>query len=390
MSTVVSVQTLSLPHRPQARVPPHNNRNGIGLLPTSIASMFRRGRSHSVGRSSEPTDEPKPQVKNIYRQPPCSRSATKAGHLGGHAVTAKYRRDRFIAQSARWHSDPLSFAGLSLGEAAVGFDQTHTPDVRRRSQSVTAIPYSSILKKTNSEDRDRPPVGVFRRRLTSLRKQTTFQEHVSVYYYDHKERPMSACARDSERLKDEECERTTIAMAAVETFTWSEAKPRSPAPGGNTDASLAKTSGDKPKRDPDVGSDIPDEYKTDADDAERTIFEVTNTELVRETDASGAFAGHVLYLAIGVHEECVRARTTVKVMSGGYALIVIAYRNELDSGAGREKSHLHQYAKRIALPVAIDPYAVKACVHKDGHLTVEARVTNVGSCAETAAQKSVA
>lgn len=384
MSTVVSVQTLSLPHRSQARVPTHNSRNGIGLLPTSIASMFRRGRSQSVGRTSESADEPKPQVKNIYRQPPCSRSATKGG-----AVTAKFRRDRFIAQSARWHSDPLSFAGLSLGEAAVGFDPTQTPDVRRRSQSVTAIPYSSILKKTNNEER--PTVGLFRRRLTSLRKQTTFHEQVSVYYYDHKERPMSACARDSERLKDEKCERTMIAMAAVETFTWSEAKPRSPAPNGSTDTSLRKTTGDKEKRESDVANGIPDEYNTDADDAERTVFEVTNTELVRETDASGAFVGHVLYLAIGVHEECVRARTTVKVMSGGYALIVIAYRNELvASGAGRDKSHLHQYAKRIALPVAIDPYAVKACVHKDGHLTVEARVTNIGSCVEATAQKSVA
>lgn len=349
--------------------------------------MFRRGRSQSLGRTPDPSADQKPQVKNIYRQPSSSRSAPKNGHLGGSAVSAKYRRDRFIAQSARWHSDPLSFAGLSLGEATVGYGATQTPDCRRRSQSVTAIPYSSILKKSNSEER--PAVGLFRRRQASLRKQTTFHEHVSVYYYDHKERPMSACARDSERLKDEECERTTIAMAAVETFTWTEAKPRVDA---TPDPSVPKTmaAGEKTKRESDAVNGIPDEYRSDADDEERTIFEVTNTELVRETDASGAFVGHVLYLAIGVHEECVRARTTVKVMSGGYALIVIAYRNELLSGGEHDKSHLHQYAKRIALPVAIDPYAVKACVHKDGHLTVEARVTNVGSGAEVTAQKSVA
>ena len=385
MSTVVSVQTLSLPHRHPPRVPTHSNRNGVGLFPTSIASMFRRGRSQSVGRGSDALDDPKPQVKNIYRQPSSSRPATKNLCPGGSALTAKCRRDRFIAQSARWHSDPLNFAGLSLEEASARFEQNRTPDYRRRSQSVSVTPYSSILKKAHCDER--PAVGLFRRRLTSLRKQTTFHEQVSVYYYDHKERPISACARDSERLKDEECERTTIAAAAVETFSWTETNPRTLGTDGNHDTKTT-TNGERTKQKP-VGG-IPDEHKTDVDSGDGTIFEVINTELVRETDASGALAGHVLNLTIGVHEECVRARTTVKVMSGGYALIVIAYRNEPMPGGVRDKTHMHQYAKRIALPVAIDPYAVKACVHKDGHLTVEARVTNVVSGADITALKSAA
>ena len=76
-----------------------------------------------------------------------------------------------------------------------------------------------------------------------------------------------------------------------------------------------------------------------------------------------------LKLFVPISLGFVRNRTSVKAMSGGKKLIIIAYKIEIDHNG---KEYLHQYLEKLHLPHPIDAYSVRATMDKDGNLKIDA------------------
>ncbi len=76
-----------------------------------------------------------------------------------------------------------------------------------------------------------------------------------------------------------------------------------------------------------------------------------------------------LKLFVPISAGFVRNRTSVKAMSGGKKLIIIAYKVEIDRSG---KEYLHQYLEKLHLPHPIDAYSVRATMDKDGNLKIDA------------------
>ena len=76
-----------------------------------------------------------------------------------------------------------------------------------------------------------------------------------------------------------------------------------------------------------------------------------------------------LKLFVPILAGFVRNRTSVKAMSGGKKLIIIAYKLETDRSG---KEYLHQYLEKLHLPHPIDAYSVRATMDKDGNLKIDA------------------
>ncbi|KAK2157383.1 hypothetical protein LSH36_193g13045 [Paralvinella palmiformis] len=105
-------------------------------------------------------------------------------------------------------------------------------------------------------------------------------------------------------------------------------------------------------------------------DPERGIACSTDVTFIPCIDGKGN-KGRLLRLNIRANVNCVRERTLVKALSGGGALIVHLFQNEAQDGGS---AILRRHVKKMSLPVNIDPYRVRAHVHKDGQLTIEAPV----------------
>ena len=320
---------------------PTGMRSSVDMLSASLANMFRKSSRCDANRKCNSPSKEAPKVKNIYRQPSSVRQRDVGGGTPPSGQAPK-RRGRFA--SSNWHSDPgqlfhLSFDGVSCNGNSNGEFQRHDDDnndddddddeFRSRTQSLSANP-TSILKKRDAARRRY--TDSFRRRPArgnAAKKQTTFKEDVAVFYYDDTEQPSSvASSSDCQRLKE---------------TTQQHSQGRS-------------------QSEPDLSghlapADVPPPPAA-------AIFGSPDVTVVNDAPSGR----RRLRVAMTIASSCVHARTAVKVMSGGRTLIVMAYRRD-DVPPGTT-----QHVRRIILPVAVDPYAVKASVHAGGGLTVDAPV----------------
>lgn len=285
--------------------------------------------------NSGPCDKSsRPASKGFYRQPNIQRIRPSQSNC-------EVRRKQF-SQKLMWYSD-ASEAGLldpHQAEVACAYQRRHSSaEVYQKPSSPT-----SILKRTESNmDSIHLTPTSFRtdRRVStsSVRKSAHFKENVDVIYYDQQERPTSSAARDQEKLKDEKnsagniTERTSQIRCNLH-------------PEGACNKEMFKN--------PD--SDFEKKIVTS-----KPIFEGKEVNIVR--DENGGFKWK-LFVPIGV--DFIRNRTSVKALSGGKKLILMAYKFDKCEGG------VHQYVERLSLPHPIDAYGVKATMDKDGNLKISA------------------
>lgn len=187
------------------------------------------------------------------------------------------------------------------------------------------------------------PIGSLCSPTRQTKKSARFRENVDIIYYDQRERPTSCATRDKERLKDE-CDtspRLTEAVVSAEC----------PVHGKHCHDALAMDT---------AGGDTQGNFLT------RPIFHSKSLEIIKGED--GAFRWK-MYVPIG--SEFIRNKTSVKALSGGRKLILMAYKlGETEDG----ENYLHQYIEKLHLPHSIDAYAVKATMDKEGNLKINAPI----------------
>jgi hypothetical protein len=88
-------------------------------------------------------------------------------------------------------------------------------------------------------------------------------------------------------------------------------------------------------------------------------------------------------ITVPIGNGFVKNRTNVKAMTGGKKLIISAFKTaKTESG----EEYLHQYNDKLSLPHAIDAFAVKATMSREGTLKISAPIISSGSSQAPPAQ----
>ncbi|ELU05152.1 hypothetical protein CAPTEDRAFT_228138 [Capitella teleta] len=162
-------------------------------------------------------------------------------------------------------------------------------------------------------------------KLDEMRKQTTFQEDISIVYYEEDE--------FNERLVQAD----EIDDIIDEASSSDEAGPSTPETRRST-TNLDEGTSVRPGECKSI--DIP------------AHFSLGKTR-------------RGLRIMMEIDESCVRRKTCVRAMSGGKTLVVLSYKPQ-------SEGHLTEHKDVINLPVNIDPFSVKANMLKSGHLCIQA------------------
>ena len=266
---------------------------------------------------------------------------------------------------------------------------------RQRALSVPVLP-SPILKKVSQFARG----GFSRSRKPSLKKQTSFKENVKIIHYDDAE---NMTITDSGPLREEKtyCPRPEGKATSGEVFTTElETSVRSVSGASLIAGGSSSKSGETGTREgqPNVENIdlLLEEARkhaqtfagrcgtgpTSGDNNQQTgivgsitsIFNSKNLEFLPGTVAAGGSQKQSrIRLLLRLGQGFIHSQTTVKALSGGSSLIVVTYRSSLASDGS---IRLHQYREKLALPVKVDPYSMRAFMQKTGELHIEALVAS--------------
>ncbi|KAK2153980.1 hypothetical protein LSH36_280g03017 [Paralvinella palmiformis] len=105
--------------------------------------------------------------------------------------------------------------------------------------------------------------------------------------------------------------------------------------------------------------------------ASTNLIHCVESNIAPNEDAQGRTYRR-LHIKLAIDGSCARDKTAVKALSGGKAVIVHLYLRDPDNDDREE--HLES---KLPLPLQVDPYSVKARVHKDGFLTISANIPNI-------------
>ena len=169
-----------------------------------------------------------------------------------------------------------------------------------------------------------------------------------MIYYDQKERTNSTSSRNQEKLKDRCDSSPNLCESIIHV--------KCPLHLGSTCCI-------------DNENNIPENENKDKLDNERIqkeLFVNKKIEIVQDIEGKLHWK---LYVPIG--GDFVRNKTSVKALSGGRRLILMAYK--LDSTDGQK---LQQYIEKLSLPHAINAYGVKATMDKIGNLKINAAISD--------------
>jgi hypothetical protein len=237
-------------------------------------------------------DDGKP--RNIYRRPN-SRAAFNQRLSPNHMSAADAAR-----KPGRRKSDPVNNEAPALPREATAPSLEPINYRRQRSCSMPAVCH---------------PQG-FRRRAEDIKKQTTFQEDISIVYYEEDELAERVVQSEDDEVTSDEVSTPETSRSTTELDKCVDVRP-----------------GDCKE------IHIPPHF---------TLGKTRKgLRIMMEVDAG-----------------CVRRKTCVRAMSGGRTLVVLTYKEEQDV--------LTEHKDVINLPVNIDPFSVKANMLRSGHLCIQA------------------
>lgn len=302
-----------------------------------------------------------PRKKNIYRRPLSrQRAQSTAQPPGGDSPCRRLVEADFLRP---WSSEPDDI--YSWSDEFVDLDQVaelpdecgerrQTLDSSGSTQGTTAfrprarsmpVAGNSILKKHHK--------GMLQEQR--YRKQCCFKEKVDVFYIPRQgELSMDTVSPDLAKLKidpDQGSGKAVIRKAQNDTskpLQWLT----------------------KPVRKVlDTSPNNPHAFRSRKVNRKHVVPIVhTDVKVIPFFDSRGIQKSKVRVM-LSMSDSCVQDRTSVKALSGGTALIVLLYQNEARDGGS---AILHEHTERIPLPVAVDPYQVKAQMHRNGDLEVTA------------------
>ena len=244
-------------------------------------------------------------------------------------------------------------------------NRQHVPPQRSISASSSPRRRSSgggsILKNT-----DALHGGVRRSSRESPRRKFCFNEDVDVFYYEEgvKPRHVDLSRKDVEKLKRD---RLVISGPFVRN-DLNEASPLCARPNTIPPEKDRKPPTQKTSPIP-LPSSKPLPGVGNTGDAGASGGPVISCDIsdCPYTDVKGRQKG--LKLMVTLDDSCVKERTTVRALSGGTSLILVLYRNEASDGGS---AIVQQQLNPVPLPQAVDPYRVKAQLHKTGELEINA------------------
>ena len=164
-----------------------------------------------------------------------------------------------------------------------------------------------------------------------------------MIYYDQKELTISTSTRNLEKLKDQ-CDSSP-------NLTESIVHVNCPLHPGNLCC-----------QDEDSSNSIPSNEM--AEKADKHLFPNKTLEIVQDSDGKLHWK---MYVPVG--GDFIRNKTSVKALSGGRRLILMAYKADTSE-------NLHQYIEKLSLPHAINAYGVKATMDKIGNLKITAAISD--------------
>lgn len=283
------------------------------LLPRSLITLFRKS-----GRSSSDDLLICKQTHTVHKH-----SSQQSPLVNGSSKCDKETSDDTTGLKERRQTI----------ESSQTNNQRHgtSSDFRSRTQSMPAS--HSILKKNRHSMIE---CGITR---TESKKQFCFKEDVDVIYYDEGEQTNEFTAKNLDRLK---------IASDIQENTESKSSL-----GKNCDTMFI-------------------EAPLDSDEPLNCVA-VSNLILHKEMkvmpciDSKGC-RRQTLRILIKSHEHCLKDRTSVKALSGGSSIVVTLHRKQNTEC----DSPLERHVEKLLLPVIVDPYKIKAHLHKTGELEINA------------------
>ena len=230
------------------------------------------------------------------------------------------------------------------------------------------------------------------RRSACASKRACFRENVDVFYYDTDEKPTETESRDFEKLKDDD------SVTSDDTTT----DDLSSDGGGSAPPQSSSPPLSSPSRQPKpfvTATSHKNNYSKGNVVVARNLCFKQEIELVPNAeDAHESLIRRELRrlaVVVQIEETCIKQLTSVKAMSGGRTIIVVTHRpaglEATTPGGATNRIYGHnqgsapsmvlvQHVDKLRLPVMIDPYSVKAHIHKDWTLKIEAPVREWMDC----------
>ncbi len=301
--------------------------------------------------------ECQPSRRNIYRQP--RQRVSPPSTSPGTGISRSPRSD---ANLRPWASEPgaittfrnpisgLEYDELDPEDLGETSERRHTmeprspgparppntlPGLRPRAQTMPAS--KNPILKDRSKDPALPSPG-------KSRKQFCFKKEVDVFYFDGQWDMIRSKSMDMPRdlvtLKGEEDGSKLASKHENQNpFHWLPSVIKKPIP-------ISRHNGKKAI--PGIAS--------------------TAMKIQPYIDKHGQ-RRQKLYLKLEIDDRCVKDRTSVKALSSGTALVVKLYQNEAKDGGS---AIVRERTERLELPAPVDPYLVKAQLHRSGDLEVYA------------------
>ncbi len=324
--------------------------------------------------------------KNFYRQPSTRQRALSTTTF---ARAESLRRRRFAEDRLRpWNSEPEDIYSCSdTSDMEQGDDADYPPPLTERRQTLDACRSESATAEDEEEEASGGASPSFRPRAKSMpaassilkksertsafrqrqnsTKQCCFKDEVDVYYFDRQgeSQEVKTNSKDMEKLRSN---RVIISGPFVDNSA-EESNNYQLYSSDNTDKSRVNAVASAAKA-------APPQLERSCSESSAGPLSNIDVKIVPYVDGNGANRKKVL-VRLCTDETCIKDRTSVKALSGGTAVIVLVYQNEATDGGS---AILHQHMERIALPAKVNPYQVKAQLHKTGILEINAPIAESG------------
>ncbi len=264
---------------------------------------------------------------------------------------------KFGSKFSDWFSDDVSH---NYSEKHIRLERRHSvAEISSEKVKKESLPdVKSILKRHDDmcpSYRQTPSLSSNRREgPVSLKKakNCVFKTEVSVIYYAQTDKTSKCLGRETKQLQEERETSSDVTEGFIQVHC--KIHPGKPCMGPY----WYRT---RPGYKNLYGNDI---SAVDTEFNYESIFKGLEIDIIE--DESGIVR---LKIFLPITKGFLRNKTSVKAMSGGKKLIVIAYKCEIDD-SGQE--YLHQYVEKLHLPHPIDAYCVRATMDKDGNLKIDA------------------